>query len=102
MSLNFLSQLSLQVHITQEHLDYLKNHYANLVIYLVAFIFAILHLTNYFPFEWIQLPFYALIISILFFLAMILSYIRIKYGLAYAVIFHVLWNLFQTITTINA
>lgn len=89
-------------YIIQEHLDYLKNHYANFVIYLFAFIFACLHLTNYFPFEWIQIPFYVLIISILFFLAMIFSYIRIKYGLSYAVIFHMLWNLFQTLAFINA
>lgn len=81
--------------ITQKHVSFLKERYYNQIVYLVAIVFSVLHLPNYFPFHLSQLSFYILIMSVFFYISMTLSYIRIKHGLAHAIVFHTSWNLFQ-------
>ena len=81
--------------ISQKHVTFLKERYYNQIVYLVAIVFSALHLPNYFPFHMSQLPFYILIMSVFFYISMTLSYIRIKHGLVYAIVFHTSWNLFQ-------
>lgn len=81
--------------ISQKHVTFLKERYYNQIVYLVAIVFSALHLPNYFPFHMSQLSFYILIMFVFFYISMTLSYIRIKHGLVYAIVFHTSWNLFQ-------
>lgn len=81
--------------ITQKHVNLLKERHYNLVVYLVAITFSVLHLPNYFPFQLSELSFYIMILIVFFYISMTLSYIRIKHGLVYAIVFHASWNLFQ-------
>ena len=79
-------------YITQNHIDYLKDHHSDLIVYLFASIFAILHVTNYFPFELRDSLFYLVIMALIFIRAMALSYLRVKYGLLCAMLFHMVIN----------
>lgn len=79
-------------YITQNHIDLLKDRHSGFIVYMLALIFAVLHLSNYFPFEWRDSLFYLVIIAIIFIRAMALSYVRIKYGLVYAMLFHMVNN----------
>lgn len=85
-------------YISQRQVDYVKSRYSGLIIYLFALIFAVLHLDNYFPFEWGFLPFYMLVTVAIFILAMTYSYLRLKYGIVYAMLFHAFWNSIQFFT----
>lgn len=62
-------------YVSQRQIDYLKDHYASAIVYLFSFVFAALHISNYFPFEWIHFPLYILVTAVIFILAMANSYI---------------------------
>lgn len=84
-------------YITQSHMVFLKRRYYNIIIWTFAIIFSVLHLSNYSPYEVSQIPFYILIVFAFFYISMTLSYIRIRHGLIYSIIFHCGWNLLQVI-----
>ncbi|MBB3188736.1 CPBP family intramembrane glutamic endopeptidase [Microbacter margulisiae] len=70
-----------------------KDRYGNLIIYMFILIFTIGHLNHLTPLVISQAPYYGLFILPLFIFGLILTYIRLRFGILYSMAAHILWNL---------
>jgi hypothetical protein len=69
---------------------------SNSLIYLSVIIFALLHLHHFMPLTWIQVPYYILYILPLVCIGIGLTILRLRFGIVYAIVGHMLYNFIIT------
>ena len=76
----------------QEGFDKVKGLYGKYILYFSIILFAVAHLTNFESFEISLLPIYLLFLTPLFVMSLIITFVRMRMGFIFAVLFHILNN----------
>jgi hypothetical protein len=82
-------------YVQQVHLDSLKLRYGKLLMHAMAFLFMIIHLSNYGTYSVSHIASYVFSLLIILAACYMLYYVRIRAGFFYGVAFHGLLNLFM-------
>lgn len=65
---------------------------SKLMFYSSVWIFGLLHISSYTPFIFELLPFYLIFVLPQLFMGLVLGYVRVKMGILYAILLHVIIN----------
>lgn len=85
--------------INKSFFQFVNNHYKKIYILITNILFAIIHLHNFSPLELINIPYYISYLLPIFFIAMVLTFIRLNLGITYSILAHILWNSFILLFT---
>ncbi len=92
----FLALIPLMLLLKRSYLKkvqkYFLKHFA-LFFYLSCLAFGLLHVTNFHPFSYMLLLLAPLLVLPQLFLGTVLGFVRMKYGIVYSILFHILMNL---------
>ena len=88
----FLLIIFLTIYLNTDKCSHFFRNYFKSFFFLIAALFALLHLFNFMGISESNLIFMPLFVIPQFVLGLVLGYIRITYGLLYAILFHLLVN----------